>query len=159
MEEISKINKFQFGDYACSITENIPDANDKSIHIPEKEYDKMMYYDKIIYQWLLNKNNLTRNRIDTQSIINQLPIGPICGYFDMKPNGNEFNCVDMYRAYTTNVYNMENFPVFNEFDEYLPYDGHDIEDYTNCLCELLEYDNLSAIYLICVKYSDKMVIY
>ena len=66
-----------------------------------------MKYDKKIYQWLLNKNNMSTNSTETQSIINQLPVGQLCGYFDNKPMDNDFNCVDMCKAYTSNLYDMD----------------------------------------------------
>ena len=94
-----------------------------------KQYEAIKY-DKKIYQWLLNKRNISTNSTETQAIIDQLPLGPLCGYFDIKPNRFEFNCVDVM-AYTSTLYDMEYMPIYNCFDEYVPYDGHDIEDYTN----------------------------
>ena len=123
----------------------MPDKNDMSIHIPENEYEEATKYDKKMYQWLLNKRNISTNSIEAQAIIDQLPVGPLCGYFDAKPCRNEFNCVDNNKAYTSNLYEMEYLPVYNIFDDYLPYDGHEIEDYSNYVCELEENNNRGAI--------------
>ena len=54
-----------------------------------------MAYDQKIYTWLMNKQNLSSYNKNTMDIMLQLPISPLGGYFDVKPSGSEYNCVDM----------------------------------------------------------------
>ena len=116
-----------------------------SITIPENKHDIVEQYDRKIYSWLLNKHNLTTNSEETQRIIDELPVSPLCGYFDCKPKDDLFNCLDVFRAYTSWLYYMKHFPVFNIFDNYVDYNNEEVEDYTNYVCELLQFDNRSAI--------------
>ena len=144
-----KCIKFTFlgNDYSleCVVTENIPDDNDMSISIAENEFARVKEYDQKIYSWLLNKQNLSSNSKETQQIIDELPNGPMCGYFDQKPRDFVFNCADINKAYTSCLYEMEYFPVFKIFDTYINYNNEHIEDYTNYICELKENGNRAAI--------------
>ena len=92
-----------------------------------KNYDKA---DRLIYEWLLNKNNLSQRNDYIRSIEKAYPIAPLCGYFDGCDLDCEYNTADFNKAYTSNAKDIENIPTFNNFDIFLTYDGHKIEDYT-----------------------------
>ena len=47
----------------------------------------------------------------------------------------EYNTVDFNKAYTSNAKDMQYFPVFNNFDIFLNYDNHEIEDYTQYIIQ------------------------
>ena len=116
--------KFNFSDLDCSIIPNVPDENDMSISIHKNMYKIVKEYDSIIYSWLLNKNNLSSNSDETQRIIEELPVGPICGYFDNKPKEYTYNAIDDIKAYTSKLYNIKYLPVFKMFDDYKIYDDY-----------------------------------
>ena len=50
--------------------------------------------------------------------------------------------IDRNKAYTSNLYDMDYVPVFNEFDNFVEYDEHPVEDYTYYLVELDECDGM-----------------
>ena len=47
-----------------------------------------------------------------------------------KTDNQTYNDIDLNKAYTSNLYDMDMIPVFTRFDLFLNYDGHKIEDYT-----------------------------
>lgn len=80
------------------------------------------------YKWLVNKRHISYYDKDSQEYESNYPMLPITGYFedtDLNLKG-----IDMNKAYTSNLCDMEHFPVFTTFDTWHEYDNHDIEDYT-----------------------------
>jgi hypothetical protein len=53
---------------------------------------------------------------------------PYCKFGDV-PNGT-YECIDQVKCYTTIVEDTSNFPKFNRFDRFCPYDGHALEPLT-----------------------------
>ena len=90
-------------------------------------YDKA---DKAMYEWLLNKNNLSQRNDYVRNIENTYQIGPLSGYFEGCELTSSYNTTDINKAYTSNLIDIQQFPVFSVFDIFLKYDGHKIEDYT-----------------------------
>ena len=99
-------------------------------------YDKA---DKTIYQWLLNRNNMSQRNDYIREIENTYQMAPLCGYFEGCDVQKTFNSIDGNKAYTSNLNDIKYFPVFNVFDIFLEYDGHTIEDYTQYIVQC--YDN------------------
>ena len=95
-------------------------------------YDKA---DRHIYEWLLNKNNISQRNDYIRSIEKTYPIAPLGGYFEGCDMDCEYNTVDFNKAYTSNAKDKQYFPVFNSFDIFLKYDNHEIEDYTQYIVQ------------------------
>ena len=79
-------------------------------------YDKA---DRHIYEWLLNKNNISQRNDYSRSIKKTYPIAPLGGYFEGCGMNCEYNTVDFNKAYTYNAKDMQYFPVLNNFDVYI----------------------------------------
>ena len=95
------------------------------------EKDEIANYDKAdrnIYEWLLNKNNMSQRNEYIRNLENNYQMGPLSGYFDGCDTAIAYNTVDINKAYTSNLNEVSYFPVFNVFDIFLKYDGHKIED-------------------------------
>ena len=90
-------------------------------------YDKA---DKAMYEWLLNKNNLSQRNDYVRNIENTYQIGPLSGHFEGCELTSSYNTTDINKEYTSNLIDIQQFPVFSVFDIFLKYDGHKIEDYT-----------------------------
>ena len=70
-------------------------------------------------------------------IENKYPMGPISGYVTEKYHENAtYNAIDINKAYTDCLSQINHVPVFGYFDEYKPYDNHAIENYTMYLVEV-----------------------
>ena len=112
-------------------------------------YDKA---DRLMYEWLLNKNNLSRRNEYIRNIENHYQIGPLSGYFQECDLDSSYNTVDINKAYTSNLIDIEKFPIFNEFDIFLKYDGHHIEDYSLYIIQCNDINKETSI-LFRKKYS------
>ena len=72
-------------------------------------------------------------------------MSPLSGYFDYCNTDMTYNAIDLNKAYTSNLIDIQCFPVFSVFDVFLPYDGHPIEDYTQYIIQCWDDNNESAI--------------
>lgn len=111
---------------------------DTMIQIDSVEYYKKYheiddkFYNKIMKESLMSDYN--DNVLDIEE---KYQIVPLSGYTTDKFINKEFNAVDMVKAYTDCLQNINNVPIFGYFDEYLNYDGHDIEDYNMYCVEVI----------------------
>ena len=112
----------QHGDSSMVTNESMTVDQNEVIH-----YDKA---DKTMYEWLLNKNNLSQRNDYVRNIENTYQIGPLSGYFEGCELTSSYNTTYINKAYTSNLIDIQQFPVFSVFDIFLKYDGHKIEDYT-----------------------------
>ena len=62
-------------------------------------------------------------------------MAPLSGFFDGCDMNCSYNTIDINKAYTSNLMDIEYFPVFSVFDIFLKYDEHKIEDYTQYIVE------------------------
>ena len=117
--------------------------------------EKMLPYDNAdrkIYEWLLNKNNISQRNNYIREIETKYQMSPLSGYFDYCNTDSTYNTVDLNKAYTSNLIDIQYFPVFSVFDIFLPYDEHQIEDYTQYIVQCEDINNENAI-LFKKKYS------
>ena len=101
--------------------------------------------DRKIYEWLLNKNNISQRNEYIREIENKYQMSPLSGYFGCSNTDTTYNAVDLNKAYTSNLIDIQRFPVFSVFDIFLPYDGHQIEDYTQYIVQCQDTNNEVAI--------------
>ena len=112
------------------------------------EKDEMINYDKAdrkIYEWLLNKNNLSQRNDYIRNIENTYQMGPLSGYFEGCDTTLTYNAVDCIKAFTSNLIDSKYFSSFNVFDTFLKYDGHPIENYTQYIVRCDDNNNETAI--------------
>lgn len=83
---------------------------------------------------LLCYDHLSYHNEEVERIEDTYSIKPILGYID----SDVYDCVglDESKAYTKKLYDMDMFPVFNYFDIFVPYNGHEIEKYTQYIVKV-----------------------
>ena len=96
-------------------------------------------------EWLLNKNNISQRNEYVRKIENKYQISPLSGYFDYCSDDDTYNTIDINKAYTSNLIDIKQFPVFSVFDIFLEYDGHNIEDYTQYIVQCHDNNNKTSI--------------
>ena len=106
-----------------------------------KEYNEAY---KDTYNWLISKNHMSTYDMHTHEIEKHTMISPICCTFRL-PAEREMVALDINKAYTSNLMDMEKFPCFNAFDKYQVYDDHEIEDYTMYYIRALKSNDATAI--------------
>ena len=107
-----------------------------------KNYDTA---DRKIYEWLLNKNNISQRNEYIKQIENTYQMAPLSGYFDYCSVDDTYNTVDINKSYTSNLIDIQRFPVFSAFDIFLKYDNHIIEDYTQYIIHCHDTNNETSI--------------
>ena len=105
-----------------------------------------------IYEWLLNKNNMSQRNECIRSIEKAYQLAPLSGFFDGCDMNYSYNTIGINKAYTSNLMDIQFFPVFSIFDIFLKYDGHKIEDYTQYIIECKDINSETSI-LFRKKYS------
>ena len=121
-EEDAILYSIQHGDSSMVTNEIMTVEQDEIVN-----YDKA---DRAMYEWLLNKNNMSQRNDYVRNIENKYQIGPLSGFFEGCELNSSYNTVDINKSYTSDLIDVQNFPVFSVFDIFLKYDGHKIEDYT-----------------------------
>ena len=105
-------------------------------------YDKA---DRKIYEWLLNKNNISQRNEYIREIENKYQMAPLSGQFDHCNVDDMYNTIDINKSYTSNLIDIQRFPVFSVFDIFSKYDGHKIEDYTQYIIQCHDNNNEASI--------------
>ena len=105
-------------------------------------YDKA---DRKIYEWLLNKNNISQRNEYIRQVENTYQMAPLSGYFGYCNVDETYNTVDNNKSYTSNLIDIQRFPVFSVFDIFLKYDDHKIEDYTQYVIHCHETNSQTSI--------------
>ena len=143
-DEEAILYSIQYGD-SSMIENEIMDVQENEI----TEYDKA---DRNMYEWLLNKNNLSQRNEYIRDIESKYQMAPLSGYFDGCDMKMSYHTIDLNKAYTSNLMDIRYFPVFSVFDIFLKYDGHAIEDYTQYIVQCNDINNETSV-LFRKKYS------
>ena len=80
-----------------------------------------------------------------RNIEHQYQMALLCGHFDGCDLETSYNAIDLNKAYTSHLKDIQYFPVFSVFDKFLPYDGHKIEDYTQYIVYCADNNEESSI--------------
>lgn len=118
----------------CNIISNDVSEGDTVLY----QIDSIEHYNKYVkinhefYDSIMNSRHLSRFHDDTIKILDTHPINPIVGKFNQLSDGF-YDTVDMNKAYTDNLMQMQQIPVYTIFDVWTIYDNHDVEDYTQYL--------------------------
>ena len=94
----------------------------------------------------MNKNNISQRNEYARKFENKYQISPLSGYFDYCSDYDTYNTIDINKAYTSNLIDIKQFPVFSVFDIFLEYDGHNIEDYTHYIVQCHDNNNKTSIF-------------
>ena len=89
------------------------DVIDSNIYV---EQDKIKGYNdanRLIYTWLIDKNNISYTNEDIISFEENSKIGIRGGYFE-KFDNQTYNAIDFNKAYTSNLYDMDMIPVYQD---------------------------------------------
>jgi hypothetical protein len=126
--------RFTVGTLSCTIISNDLSTGDTEMHCitDVKSYAKYLDINQQFYDSTMNSRHLSNFHPSTINIIDSYPIGPIVCKFNENADGF-YNAIDMNKAYTDNLMQMEFVPVYNIFDVWTQYDNHTIEDYTQYL--------------------------
>jgi hypothetical protein len=98
----------------------------------EASYKNYLAANKPIHRELFNDNHLSHYNQQFYDIMTTFTRGPLMGMFAVDPlyNKKGATCLDMIKAYTARVLQMQNFPIGDQFCFFEPYKpGTQIEDY------------------------------
>jgi hypothetical protein len=110
---------------------DITAPDDSEIQLPDLDsYRKYHEHDDYFYQQIINESVKSEYSQQVLEIEDEYKIGPLCGYIDQFYQNKEFNALDMVKAYTHNLMQIDEVPVFGYFDQYQKYGGHIVEDLT-----------------------------
>ena len=108
---------------------NFPDEPDVIFDTVEK-YNQYHKASNEFNKILINNDYISEYHPSTIDIEDTYKIAPCNGYFCDDRKIGVFDAIDENNAYPACLMSMDKVPVFHFFDVYLPYDNHEIEDYT-----------------------------
>ena len=137
---------FKVGGAKCTIQESIDNScPDDTFHrINEAEKEKYNKIDTTFYDWLINNDHISHFSDKTMEILQTYQLRAIGGYFG-EYKGQYFNTIDFNKSYPTCLMCIDKFPVYNEFDVFMQYDDHPLEDYTWYIIECHDITNEAAL--------------
>ena len=106
------------------------------------DYDLYREMNEEIKQWLINENFISRMSEKTKETFKEYFINPLTVTFEQTEK--QLLSIDRNKAYTSNLYDMDNIPTFPEFDNFMEYDEHELEDYTAYLVECFDIDTMEV---------------
>ena len=86
---------------------------DEIMTVEQNEISKYGKTDRQVYEWLLNKNNISQRNEYVRKIENKYQISPLSGYFDYCSDNDTYNTIDINKAYTSNLIDIKQFPIFS----------------------------------------------
>jgi len=116
---------FEIG-YIKYLIQNSIIEDDTHHHVDNDEYNKYVEADQQFYEWLINKNLLSRYSEQVGKINDAYLNAPMIGYFGKNKPDGYFMSVDRNKSYTSLLREIKYFPVFNVFENYKLYDNHEI---------------------------------
>lgn len=123
--------RFNFKHFnVCISKPNSIDTSNNDIQMNNiNEYK--LYHSELgrIYNHIINKKYMSYSNDITLTFEYNYRKSACCGYFDNYDKGF-YNAIDIRKAYTHALTNINMVPVFSYFDIYERYDNHDIDPYT-----------------------------
>ena len=117
----------KYNNVLFNITLSDTKASDTDVWISKDNYELYHNVDDAFYKCLICHEHMSTYNKQTMEIENLLPVGPKSGYFGEHTN-QPLMGIDSRKAYTSDLTDIEYFPVFNHFDTWQEYDGHKIDD-------------------------------
>lgn len=127
----SDINSMYFHYHSVRVA--ISDGGVKGFKLPisESNFEKFEQTHTQFKDALIRKEFMSRYNDEAYAWEQHFTISPVTRSFVGSGRGKErFSAIDISKAYTQCLKEMDYFPVFNEFDIWQDYDGHPLEDYT-----------------------------
>jgi hypothetical protein len=151
-DEIKRIN-IKLNGKIVSIINPQENDNDSKIYFDgcENYFKQYVDFDFMIYSNLINKNNISKYNKDVLTIFKQTQRNAITKSFYTVNSDKKFQSIDISKAYTSNLMELEYFPKINLEDTFVPYDNHEIEDYTYYIVKIN--DEIATLHKI---YFDKV---
>ena len=134
---------FQFGNTEYTVQYSNM-ASDTINNIDEENFKLYNQINNNLNKWLINEKFISKFTDETRKIINEYSINPLSAMIEYTELN--LNSLDMNKAYTSCLYEMELIPSYNVFDKYKIYDNHKIEDYTYYVVEFKE-NNIEVMLL------------
>jgi len=107
-------------------------------YLQEDEYTPYFKANDIFYNGVVCKENMSKYNHETIEIDKKYKLSPLNGYFLMDGKDEDYYkemkkmpmlCgLDSRKAYTSDFMDIKNYPVFNQFDIFVKYDGSEIMD-------------------------------
>ena len=136
--------KIKIGKTDVIITNPGANYDNMSIHFKNGEYLlKYSQYEAEMYDILINKNNISNYHPDLIKTFYKYPRTAFIGAFVDQEDFIECNSYDYNKAYTSILLDIQYFPTFNSFDNFVPYKNEEIKDYSFYIVERLETKLLS----------------
>lgn len=119
---------------------NYNEDNTDNIVDSKKEYLEYTKHEKNIYETLICKNNLSYYSESLQQALYDYPRQPLCCCFyeSIDNSDTKVDAIDINKAYTSNLLDMIQIPVFNKHDSFITYIDEPIKDYTIYFIESLD---------------------
>jgi hypothetical protein len=110
-------------------------------------------YDQV-YKNIIKKEYISESHESVMEIEDTYKIRPALGHFCKEEEliSVPMNALDENKAYTECIQTITQVPIFNYFDVYQIYDGHEIKDLSYYIIEVLE-ENVESALLFASKYS------
>jgi len=127
---------------------NIKTQNEQDIYFQNiDEYNHFHTADDVVKSAIMKEEYLSERTKETRDIEDAYPMTPITGYFNSYEKVNSHYTLDVVKAYTSILMNINKIPVFNYFDVYEKYNNEPIQDYTYYIVKNLSSDKYSSILL------------
>ena len=111
-------------------------ASDTVHDIPEEHFDLYNKHNAEINNWLITEKFISRFNDKARDMFKEYFVNPLTATFEH--SNQNLVSIDRNKAYTSNLYDMDYIPIFTEFDNFIEYDCHPLEDYTYYLVEFEE---------------------
>lgn len=130
----------------CIIKSDFINDDDTSINIDNEETLKNYNNEfKNLYKKIINNDYMSDLNNDVLNIFEYYKLSSINGYFGNKyPEGNFVN-LDIRKHYTDLLMKIKKIPKFFYLDNFVKYDGHNIEDNNIYIIKIISNDNLSIM--------------
>lgn len=127
---------FKVGKFMTTIEcSDVTAPDDTELILPNVEsFKKYHMIDDVFYAKIIQENLKSEYSDSVIEIEDKYPIGPMTGYTNHYSE-KTFNAIDMVKAYTDNLMQINEVPIFGYFDMYVKYDNHEIENLTMYIVE------------------------
>ncbi|HRP36790.1 MAG TPA: hypothetical protein PLS50_03195, partial [Candidatus Dojkabacteria bacterium] len=139
--------RFKIKKVVCTI-ENADNTapEDTMIEIDGKElYLEYHKADDAFYSQIMKDSLLSDYPPSVLDVEEKYPMGPTTGYFESFHPDKTYNGIDTVKAYSKCLEQINRVPVFGYFDEYQPYDNHEIEDLNMYCIEAQKSDTATTL--------------
>ena len=145
--------KFKINGILGVIENSTDNENDKDVYLGPNIYKKYHEaFNKFYSSIVCEEHMSTYNPLNIE-IESEYHMVPQTGYFsDDDVCNDKYNGIDSRKAYTSDLYDIEYYPVYGYFDIWKKYDDHKIEDYNQYIVECIDKNELSLL-LFPYKYS------